>query len=90
MQLGDYLKTMDREASLRGEGPEDPSIDKDFRSGVELGLGASNLILSFLPDKAITIAEIFGYKGDRDDGLRLLMKAGGWSKSPSEPSVSVG
>lgn len=80
---------MDAEAEAREEGPEDKFIDKDFRSGVELGVGASNLILSLMPDKIIALAEIFGYKGDRDEGLRLLMKAGGWSTDSSEPHVGI-
>lgn len=37
--LGDYIKAADVEAAARGEGPEDKSIDADFRSGVALGLG---------------------------------------------------
>ena len=32
-----YLTTMDEEARARGEGPEDTSLDADFRSGVYLG-----------------------------------------------------
>ena len=53
------------------------AIDVDFRSGVELGVGASNLILSLLPDKLISVAEIFGYRGNREEGLRMLMGVGG-------------
>ena len=66
------------------------AIDVDFRSGVELGVGASNLILSLLPDKLISVAEIFGYRGNREEGLRMLMGVGGWERGKSEPSVGVG
>ena len=66
------------------------AIDVDFRSGVELGVGASNLILSLLPDKLISVAEIFGYRGNREEGLRILMGVGGWERGKSEPSVAVG
>ena len=66
------------------------AIDVDFRSGVELGVGASNLILSLLPDKLISVAEIFGYRGNREERLRMLMGVGGWEKGKSEPSVGVG
>ena len=66
------------------------AIDVDFRSGVELGVGASNLILSLLPDKLISVAEIFGYRGNREEGLRILMGVGGWERGKSEPSVGVG
>ncbi|KAI5118785.1 hypothetical protein M0805_005015 [Coniferiporia weirii] len=89
LQLGKYLEVVDGEASARGEGPEDKSIDKDFRSGVELGVGASNLILSLMPDRLLAVAEIFGYRGNRDEGLSLLMKAGGWVKGEKLPRVGV-
>lgn len=57
---------------------EDPSIDPHFRSGVYLGIGMSNIILSLMPGKLATLVELFGYKGDRKLGLKLLMRAGGW------------
>lgn len=87
--MGHFVEALDGEARARGE-PEDASIDKDFRSGVELGVGASNLILSLMPNHLIAVAEIFGYKGDRTEGLRLLMKAGGWTKGERDPGVSAG
>ncbi|EJD05281.1 uncharacterized protein FOMMEDRAFT_18880 [Fomitiporia mediterranea MF3/22] len=88
LQLGKYLESADAEARARGDGPEDKSIDKDFRSGVELGVGASNLILSLMPERLLAVAEIFGYKGNREVGLKLLMKTGGWVKGEKEPRVS--
>lgn len=90
MQLGKFVDTMDAEAVTRGEGPEDKAIDKDFRSGVELGVGASNMILSLMPEKVLSVVELFGYKGDRKVGLTLLAKAGGWTKDSTEPGVGVG
>ncbi|KAI0071516.1 hypothetical protein K474DRAFT_1630434 [Panus rudis PR-1116 ss-1] len=87
-QLGKYIDVMDAEATARGEGPEDQSIDQHFRSGVYLGVGSANLVLSMMPSKLITIIELFGYKGDRHLGLQLLYKAGGWTKDSDEPSVS--
>ena len=89
LALGKFLDTIDAEARSRGE-PEDESIDKDFRSGVELGVGASNLILSFMPGKLLSVATIFGYTGNRDLGLKLLMKCGGWRKGETEPLVRAG
>ena len=84
--LGKYVEEMDAAA----KGAEDPSIDADFRSGVYLGVGLSNLILSMMPSRLLSLIELFGYKGDRHTGLRLLYKAGGWTKEAEEPSVSVG
>jgi hypothetical protein len=88
-QLGKYIEVMDAEATERGEGPEDISIDAHFRSGVYLGVGASNLILSLMPGKLMTLVELFGYHGDRHLGLEMLCKAGGWTKESSEPSIST-
>ncbi|KAH7920441.1 hypothetical protein BV22DRAFT_804226 [Leucogyrophana mollusca] len=86
-QLGKYLETVDAEAEERGEGPEDKSIDIDFRSGVYLGVGMSNLILSLMPGKLLALVELFGYKGDRHLGLQALQKAGGWTKDSHEPAI---
>ena len=88
-QLGQFVEAADAEARRRGE-PEDTSIDVHFRSGVCLGVGMSNVILSLMPSKVLTIIELFGYKGDRHAGLNYLMKPGGWSKDKAEPGVSVG
>ncbi|KAH6894046.1 hypothetical protein BKA70DRAFT_1320347 [Coprinopsis sp. MPI-PUGE-AT-0042] len=89
-QLGEYIDIMDKEAQQRGEGPIDRSIDQHFRSGVYLGNGLSNIILSLMPGKLMAIVELFGYHGDRKLGLELLTKAGGWTKDSDEPSVSAG
>ena len=77
------------DADANAEGGHDDSLDAHWRSGVLLGTGVSNLVLSLLPGRVISIAELFGYKGDRKTGLDLLMRAGGWTKESSEPSVSI-
>ncbi|KAF9034810.1 hypothetical protein BJ165DRAFT_1356068 [Panaeolus papilionaceus] len=71
---------------------EDPSIDQHFRSGVLLGAGMCNIILSLLPGRLMQLSELFGYKGDRMKGLELLMRAGGWGKCKDDsdgPSISA-
>lgn len=98
--LGMYIDHMDAlavqvAASSTPPKPGDPpvidqSIDAHFRSGVYLGVGMSNIILSLMPSRLLTIVELFGYKGDRKLGLDTLMRAGGWSKDSNEPSVGVG
>ncbi|KAJ3991899.1 hypothetical protein F5050DRAFT_1580574 [Lentinula boryana] len=87
--LHKYINTLDAESVARGGPAEDPSIDAHFRSGVYLGAGMSSLILSLLPNKLLTIIEMFGYKGDRAEALELLGRAGGWSKDSDEPGVSA-
>ena len=89
-QLGKYLEAMDADAADKGKGPEDTSIDPDFRSGVYLGVGLSNLILSLMPSRLLTIVELFGYKGDRHAGLAYLQRAGGWTAESDIPSVGLG
>ncbi len=89
-QLGKYLEAVDAEAQANGKGPEDPSIDADFRSGVYLGVGLSNLILSLMPSRLLTIVELFGYRGDRRAGLAYLQRAGGWSKDSDVPAIGLG
>ncbi|KAF8890951.1 hypothetical protein BD779DRAFT_1515400 [Infundibulicybe gibba] len=88
-QLGQFIDAMDAEAVARGEGPEDKSIDAHFRSGVYLGVGMCNIILSLMPGKLMTLVELFGYKGDRHAGLANLLKAGGWSTERDEPEIST-
>jgi len=83
-QLGKWLDDADATA----EGPEDRTIDAHLRSGIYLGVGMSHLILSMLPSRLITLIELFGYKGDRQYGLKTLYRAGGWSSESDEPSVS--
>jgi hypothetical protein len=68
---------------------EDPNIDPHFRSGVYLGVGMCNIILSLMPGKLATLVELFGYKGDRKLGLEMLMKAGGWVDREAEPQIST-
>ena len=89
-QLGHYLDVMDAEAAAKGLGPIDTSIDEHFRSGVYLGVGMCNIIMSLIPGKLATLVELFGYKGDRKLGLELLMKAGGWVEGEVEPRVTAG
>ncbi|KAH9914287.1 uncharacterized protein B0H18DRAFT_1145542 [Fomitopsis serialis] len=88
-QLGQFVEVADAEAQARGDGPEDASIDAHFRSGVCLGVGMSNVILSLMPSKVLTVIELFGYKGDRHAGLAYLMRPGGWSKDAPEPAVGI-
>ncbi|KAJ2921771.1 hypothetical protein H1R20_g15320, partial [Candolleomyces eurysporus] len=79
-----YLQSADAEAEAQGLGPIDTSIDPHFRSGVYLGNGMANIVLSLMPGKLMTIVEMFGYHGDREVGLELLMKAGGWVTQEGE------
>lgn len=67
----------------------DPSIDADFRSGIELGTGLSALMLSLLPGKVVKLAEMFGYQGSREYALGCLAKSGGWESGLEQPKIGV-
>ncbi|PPQ75306.1 hypothetical protein CVT24_007499 [Panaeolus cyanescens] len=89
-----YVEYMDAvyastHSSTQNQRLEDPSIDAHFRSGVLLGAGMCNIILSLLPGRLMQLSELFGYKGDRMKGLELLMRAGGWG-SPHGREASAG
>ncbi|KAI6104952.1 hypothetical protein EDD16DRAFT_242267 [Pisolithus croceorrhizus] len=95
-QLGRYLEAADaaytashcQDSSDSLDAPlEDPSIDRHFRSGVYVGLGLSHLALSLMPSRILTIVELFGYRGDRMEGLRLLGKVGGWNSGDDKDIV---
>lgn len=84
-----FLQVVDAEAVARGE-VRDTTIDPHFRSGVYLGNGMLNLILSLMPGKLQTLVELFGYKGNRQVALELLSIPGGWSQDSPEPSIPIG
>ncbi|GAA5981347.1 hypothetical protein JCM10908_004077 [Rhodotorula pacifica] len=72
------------EAADSAYGGEDPMIDQDFRSGVDLGNGMISLMLSLLPSTVLKIMEVIGFSGDREAALRTLMKPGGWGPGPQK------
>ncbi|KWU46897.1 hypothetical protein RHOSPDRAFT_31719 [Rhodotorula sp. JG-1b] len=76
------------EAADAAYGGEDPAIDQDFRSGVNLGNGMISLILSLLPSTVLKIVEVFGFSGDREAALRMLMKPGGWKAGAEKPAIT--
>eukprot|EP00124_Ichthyophonus_hoferi_P001040 Ihof_evm2s47 gene=Ihof_evmTU2s47 len=51
-------------------------LNDDFVSGVSLGYGAFNLLLSLLPPRALQLLEFMGFTGDREAGLEMLKEAG--------------
>lgn len=89
-QLGKFIEEADAAAQAAGKGPEDSKIDAHLRTGVYLGVGASHLILSMLPSRLLTLIELFGYKGDRAYGLKMLYRAGGWTSESNDPRNSTG
>ena len=92
-QLGQYIDHMDAAYTTTQNSTKplsDPSVDNHFRSGVYLGVGVCNLVLSLMPGKLMTFVEWFGYRGDRKVGLETLMRAGGWVDGSDEPEIGTG
>jgi hypothetical protein len=42
-----------------------------------------------MPHRIATLVELFGYRGDRQAGLKALSRAGGWTKEGDEPGVGA-
>ncbi|XP_076346337.1 tetratricopeptide repeat protein 39A-like isoform X2 [Tachypleus tridentatus] len=47
---------------------------RDFESGVHVGLGAFNLLISQLPKRVMRVLEFVGFSGDREFGQKELEK----------------
>ena len=54
---------------------ESDLLKKEFDNGTKFGMGVYMLYLSVLPSKVLTLLEWIGFKGDRDQGLKLLYEA---------------
>lgn len=52
-----------------------PDLKAEHECTAKLGVGAFNLILSFLPPTIVFVAKILGFSADRIEGLRLLREA---------------
>lgn len=74
--LEKYLNHVKKEDKLQ-------EIDNHFISGVGLGVGCFNLILSMLPTSVVKVAELIGFSSDRAHGLHVLETVGGWDKCHS-------
>ncbi|RUS18742.1 hypothetical protein BC937DRAFT_88402 [Endogone sp. FLAS-F59071] len=64
-------------------------IDEHLTSGVALGIGLFNLMLSLLPTTVLKVIEIIGFSGDRPAGLAVLESIGGWSLDSSLVPLTV-
>ncbi|KAI9312224.1 hypothetical protein BX666DRAFT_1866434 [Dichotomocladium elegans] len=54
-------------------------LDDHFTSGVAMGVGCFNIILSLLPATVIKVAEFVGFSSDREHGMRVLESIGDWA-----------
>ncbi|KAI8914486.1 hypothetical protein EDD86DRAFT_268666 [Gorgonomyces haynaldii] len=69
-------------------GLDDKELDQHFISGVYLGMGMFNLILSTLPKKLLRLFEMIGFGGHRAFGLKCLEIGANWPNKPMLKSIS--
>ncbi|ORX61918.1 hypothetical protein DM01DRAFT_1331391, partial [Hesseltinella vesiculosa] len=76
-----------QEKAASGDDVSSYGLDEHFTSGVCLGTGCFNIILSMLPTNVIKVVEFIGFSVDRAHGLQSLTAAGGWDDmaQTSEP-----
>eukprot|EP00123_Amoebidium_parasiticum_P014586 comp22566_c0_seq4/m.34393 comp22566_c0_seq4/g.34393 ORF comp22566_c0_seq4/g.34393 comp22566_c0_seq4/m.34393 type:complete len:532 (-) comp22566_c0_seq4:63-1658(-) len=73
-KMGHSKESLSKEIESVGE--TEIELNADFISGVYLGYGAFNLLLSLLPPRALNLLEFIGFSGDREAGLDQLTQAG--------------
>ncbi|KAL1925592.1 uncharacterized protein VTP21DRAFT_475 [Calcarisporiella thermophila] len=81
--LQKFLDVVEAEAE-KGVDISHYQIDYHFTSGVALGIGIFNVILSFFPTRLLKLLEIVGFSGDRVLGLATLEAIGGWTHDPKD------
>jgi tetratricopeptide (TPR) repeat protein len=75
---------------MQNEGPEGllkHGIDNRFVTGVYLGIGGFNLMLSILPEKVLRIFEFIGFSGNRKFGMQCLALGANWELDPNSPII---
>ncbi|KAI8968235.1 hypothetical protein BDF20DRAFT_895081 [Mycotypha africana] len=74
-----------QEQALLGKDISSCELDDHFTSGVSLGVGLFNLVISMLPTSVIKIVELVGFTADRSCGMTTLESAGGWEEYAGLP-----
>ncbi|KAI9490105.1 hypothetical protein BDB00DRAFT_769484 [Zychaea mexicana] len=67
-----------REEAAAGKDTTCYQLDDHFTSGVALGFGCFNIVLSLLPTTVVKVAEFMGFSSDRNYGLEVLESIGDW------------
>ncbi|KAA0198670.1 Tetratricopeptide repeat protein 39B [Fasciolopsis buskii] len=60
-----------------------------FESGVRLGVGAFNMMISLLPKRVLKLLEFVGFSGDRNFGLQQLRIGAGMRESIRAPLCAL-
>ncbi|KAF7720852.1 hypothetical protein EC973_005903 [Apophysomyces ossiformis] len=83
--LEKYVNLVKEEADA-GKDISAYELDDHFASGVGLGIGCFNIILSLLPTTVLRLAEFIGFTSDRAHGLHMLETVGGWDEYKDLPA----
>ncbi|ESN99797.1 hypothetical protein HELRODRAFT_83856, partial [Helobdella robusta] len=62
---------------------------EDFKTGICMGVGAFNLMISLLPPRILKVLEFVGYRGSKEKGLRELETGAMLSDTLRSPICSV-
>ncbi|KAI9019299.1 hypothetical protein CLU79DRAFT_818532 [Phycomyces nitens] len=77
--LEKYVDFVNKEAE-QGKDVSAYGLDDHFTSGVALGVGCFNIMLSMLPTSVLRVVEFIGFSSDRAHGLSMLESIGGWEE----------
>lgn len=75
-----------REQALLGKNVSSCRVDDHFTSGVSLGIGLFNLMISLLPSSLVKLVNFIGFSSDRAYGMEVLEAVGGWEEYRGLPT----
>lgn len=78
-----------REDALQGKDVSSCEVDDHFTSGVSLGVGLFNIVISLLPNSVMKIVEFIGFTSDRTYGMEMLETTGGWEEYAGLPLTEL-
>lgn len=74
-----------RTEALEGKDVSAYELDDHFTSGVALGIGLFNIMISLLPASVLKVAQFIGFTNDRPYGMEMLESVGGWEEYSGLP-----
>jgi hypothetical protein len=74
-----------REQALLGKNVTSCKVDDHFTSGVSLGVGLFNLMISLLPSSLVKLVNFIGFSSNRAYGMEVLEAVGGWEEYAGLP-----
>jgi hypothetical protein len=78
-----------RQEAMNGQDISEYELDDHFTSGIALGIGLFNIVVSLLPSAIIKVAQIIGFSSNRSYGLETLESTGGWEEFRELPPNDI-